>query len=340
LFLSLQQLKNFNEMKKIIFLFFACFILVQLANSQKCLPEGIWFQRQSQLDSFKINYPTCNHILGNVIISGIDIDDLSGLNNIETIDSVFVVDGNPLLQNLSGMEKLKSIGSDMDISNNSLLEDIKSLSSLTTIYGDVSIEFNPKLKSLEGLENLNSIGLDLDIVENNSLTSMKGLDSLSEIGSVFTIEANAKLMSLEGIKNLDYIQALIIVDNSQLTTCAVAPICDFLNGAFPQYQIHGNNIGCNGGAEIKAKCASSISDDTKNLENVIIYFDNGSKNLIINSYDKSFDRISVYNSFGQIIFNDFYSQNSRINLSEYQEGLYIVEISDGDKTAFRKFILH
>jgi hypothetical protein len=39
-----------------------------LAYSQGCLPEGITFTTQAQIDSFQINYPGCNAVEGNVII--------------------------------------------------------------------------------------------------------------------------------------------------------------------------------------------------------------------------------------------------------------------------------
>jgi hypothetical protein len=36
--------------------------------SQSCLPEGIVFQTQGQIDSFQINFPGCIHIEGGVTI--------------------------------------------------------------------------------------------------------------------------------------------------------------------------------------------------------------------------------------------------------------------------------
>ena len=48
--------------------------------SQPCLPEGITFTTQAQIDSFQINYPNCNEIEGDVEIIGDDITNLNGLN--------------------------------------------------------------------------------------------------------------------------------------------------------------------------------------------------------------------------------------------------------------------
>ena len=49
-----------------------------------CLPEGITFTTQAQIDSFAVNYPGCTEIDGDVIIGRsnptTDISNLNGLN--------------------------------------------------------------------------------------------------------------------------------------------------------------------------------------------------------------------------------------------------------------------
>ena len=53
--------------------------------SQSCLPEGITFSSQAQIDSFQNNYPGCTEIEGDVIISGASIYNLNGLGVLNTI---------------------------------------------------------------------------------------------------------------------------------------------------------------------------------------------------------------------------------------------------------------
>lgn len=53
--------------------------------SQFCLPEGITFSSQSQLDLFQSNYLGCIEIEGNVAVIGDDIANLDGLNVLTTI---------------------------------------------------------------------------------------------------------------------------------------------------------------------------------------------------------------------------------------------------------------
>ena len=68
-------------MKKIALLIFVLLLTHITANSQSpCLPEGITFTTQAQVDSFQINYPGCTEIMGTVVIEGPSINNLDGLN--------------------------------------------------------------------------------------------------------------------------------------------------------------------------------------------------------------------------------------------------------------------
>jgi len=56
-------------MKKLIILLLAL-AAINSANAQPCLPEGIMFYSQEQIDNFQTNYPGCTEIEGDVIIEG------------------------------------------------------------------------------------------------------------------------------------------------------------------------------------------------------------------------------------------------------------------------------
>lgn len=53
--------------------------------SQACLPQGITFSTQEQIDNFQTNYPDCTEIEGDVIIEGDEITNLDGLNVLNLI---------------------------------------------------------------------------------------------------------------------------------------------------------------------------------------------------------------------------------------------------------------
>ena len=118
------------------------------ASSQGCLPEGIVFSTQNQIDSFQINYPGCTDIEGSVLIYGEDkIDDLEGLSIVTLI------------------------AGDLNISGNHSLASLTSLHNLISIDGKLSIQGNPSLKSLSGLNNIDPASImDLQIIGNDSLS--------------------------------------------------------------------------------------------------------------------------------------------------------------------------
>ena len=54
-------------------------------SAQPCLPDGITFYTQAQIDSFQILHPNCTEIEGDVEINGDDITNLNGLNVVTSI---------------------------------------------------------------------------------------------------------------------------------------------------------------------------------------------------------------------------------------------------------------
>jgi len=136
-----------------------------------CMPEGITFSSQSEIDSFHSSHPNCVNIEGNVIISGDDISNLLGLDAIISIGGSLSMIGNDSLQNLSGLDNLTSIG------------------------GDLIITENPALVSLTGLDILQADSIsNLYIHSNVSLTTcaiQSICDYLASPNGEVVIENNA-----------------------------------------------------------------------------------------------------------------------------------------------------
>jgi len=98
-------------MKKFYLLLIALFAF-NVASSQSCLPEGITFSTQAQIDNFHTNYPNCTQIEGSAVIwsSGTGINNLLGLNGLTSIGGNLIINNNNFLTNLSGLNSLTSIG--------------------------------------------------------------------------------------------------------------------------------------------------------------------------------------------------------------------------------------
>lgn len=165
-------------------------------DAQSCLPEGITFETQAQIDSFQYNYPNCTIIEGDVFIYGFyDIT------------------------NLNGLTVLTSIGGNLRIGGNLALTKLTGLKGVTSIGGYLEIGYNYALTSLKGLSNVSAIGGYLWIEMNNALTSLTGLDSIesNSIGSL-TIFMNDSLSTCEVKSICDYLSApngsVWIIDNA------------------------------------------------------------------------------------------------------------------------------
>jgi len=187
--------------------------------AQPCLPEGIWFSTQTQIDSFQIIYPGCTEIDGDVRIQGDDIKNLYGLNVLTSIGGDLIIRDNDSLVSLSGLEGVLSISSDFSILGSNALINLSGLDNLTSIGGNLKIgdyffpSGNQSLTSLVGLNNLVSVGGNLTIQYNPALLNLNGLENIEEITYNLIISDNLSLNSLIGIGDIDSIGGLTIFSN-------------------------------------------------------------------------------------------------------------------------------
>ena len=208
-----------------------------LTSDQLCLQGGVTFNTQDQIDSFKINYPECNLISGDLVIqsNGNNISNLDSLAQLTAVRGSLIIEANDALNSLSGLENLNCIGKNLQINDNSNLTDITALSNV---------------RSLNGI---------LEIKNNDALSSLKGLDNISFIGGVLTISNNDALTSLEGIESIDplWITNLTIENSAALSLCALENICEYIDeeGAAT---ISANAVGCNSIAEVEAECLTLL----------------------------------------------------------------------------------
>ena len=217
-----------NIIKSIIAIFIILTIIIPFnIFSQGCLPNGITFTTQSQIDSFPINYPNCIVIEGGLIITGSNITNLNGLNSIHKIvgsltvfntDSLINFNGlnfidtigdlyfhDNALQSLHGLESLKYTGGLYCVNNNALLN-FEGLNSLNYCEHTFEIQNNNSLINFQGLDSLIYIGGDFLIFLHNSLINFSGLESLSLINGVSIIGFNDSLINLSGLNNVTEIK--------------------------------------------------------------------------------------------------------------------------------------
>lgn len=147
-------------------------LLASRVFSQSCLPDGIDFTNQVQIDNFQSDYPGCTQIEGNVEISGADITNLDGLNVVNNIGGYLYITNNAILENINGLSLLNYVGGSLLISTNSNLDNLAGLQGLVGVLGDVFISNNETLKDISALANINASNvLNLRITGNPELVT-------------------------------------------------------------------------------------------------------------------------------------------------------------------------
>lgn len=313
--------------------------------SQTCLPEGITFTTQSQVDSFQIANPGCSVIEGSLIIGPenswdeINISNLDSLIVITSILGDLKVWNNDLLPNLSGLDSLINIEGDLKIETNSSVEDLLGLEALTTIGGNLRIYGGNYITSLNGVDNLSSVGGDLTISYSNALADISSLSNLTIIGGALTVQNNATLDNLVGLDNIEYslITSLTISNNLNLSNCAVLSVCDYITSENAIVQISNNVSACNNEGQVSAACIS-LSVDEMELTSDFLLYPNPSGAFITISGSSNIENLSIFNQIGQKVYSEKQVQNP-INVSNLESGIYILEFQVDKKKVREKLVI-
>lgn len=351
-------------MKKLIFLIVSAFIIQTSVLSQGCLPEGITFSNQSQIDNFQTNYPNCTEIEGGILIAGNYITNLYGLSVLQSLGSSLFINHTPNLINLTGLDNLNFIGGGLYIDDNEGLTSLTGLENLITIQTDIEIWRNDGLTNLAGLDNVTFVGGSLGINNNPNLNSLTGLDNVIYVVQLH-IEANPSLSSLTGLANitsiygdliisenhsltnlagLDNIDAASIYDlsicyNNLLSTCEVQSVCNYLASPSGGIDIHDNSTGCNSQAEVEAACSFVIVEEINSEVNFSIYPNPATNEISIKNIDGiKLEEVNIYNQLGQKVLQRKV-KNNKVDISSLEQGLYIIELVTDKIKSRQKLII-
>jgi hypothetical protein len=363
--------------KKIIAIIVISFLFQFTSFSQICLPTGIIFASQAQIDNFQNDFPGCFVILGNVEINGSDINNLNGLEVLINLEGDLMIGEwscstytNPILSTLTGLDNITSIDGHLLIYFNSVLADLNGLNSVNSIGGALYIENNPALNSLSSLESLNTIGSNFtrgfSIKNNNVLTNLNGLEQLTSLQGFMRINSNDALSSINGLENLasisgdlriennialtslagldsitgESITYLEIKNNILLTECDVQSICDYLVSPNGSYDISDNASGCNNPQEVADACGIIIIS-VEEIENEFSIYPNPATNELFISSENNIlvNEITIYNQLGQNVLQQNGVNNS-IDISMLQQGIYVIELVSGNSAFREKLMIH
>ena len=169
-------------------------------------------------------------IVGNVTIGPAlrtemsDITDLSPFAAITAITGNVVVQRNPDLPNLIGLNQLESIGGSFEVggiyyeTGNAALTSLGDFSTLQSIGGNFSVGGNDALTSLGDFSALQSIGDSFEVSGNVALTSLGDFPALQTISSRFTVKNTDALTSLGNFPALQTISDRFEVNRNDALT--------------------------------------------------------------------------------------------------------------------------
>lgn len=192
-------------MKKILLFTLLSVFISSLSQSQNtCLPHGYNFNNQTEIDSFQIKYPDCTNILGSIMITDLytgEITNLNSFNKIKTIGGQLVIGDNSILSTLEGLNNITSVNGNIEITENESLKYI-TLDSLKYIGGDFDINSNALLSDISPLSKLKIIDGKLHMFGCPNITSVGAFNSVESIGGDIVIASLDSLENLNGLNNI------------------------------------------------------------------------------------------------------------------------------------------
>jgi len=203
-------------MKKITLLITLFVGLQWAAFSQGCLPDGIIFTTQTEIDNFQTNHPNCSEIEGDVNIEGDNIVNLNGLASLTAVGGSLALSGTSSLVSLSGLNNITSINGNLQIANTALTG-LSELSQLNTVGGNLEIGDNSEITSLIGLEGISTLNENLAVIGNTLLPNLEGLEQLTTVGNYLWVSGNGSLQSLSGLQSITSAGYLYVFDNPNLS---------------------------------------------------------------------------------------------------------------------------
>ena len=186
-------------MKKNLIITFVLFVFIGLHSASTQTPithtRDVSVTTQAQVDALRTSLTGTTRIVGNLTIGPkegtSDISDLSPFANITEITGNVIVQSNPDLPNLMGLNQLESIGGSFVVgrydNGNAALTSLGDFPALQSIGGDFDVGGNDALISLGNFPALQAIGGRFGVSYNDDLPSLGDFSALQSVGGYFYV---------------------------------------------------------------------------------------------------------------------------------------------------------
>ncbi len=135
--------------------------------------------------SYKYRLTSTVILIDRIYSADLEILSINSFTRLEIIcvGGYFIVDYNPALTSLAGMEDV-NISVSIGIGNCPTLTNISQLNSVTSLSANLNISFNDSITNLDGLQNLVFVGNDIQIAQNSQLNDFCALTNLYQNGTI------------------------------------------------------------------------------------------------------------------------------------------------------------
>lgn len=308
----------------------------------RCPELEYFLASKEDVEIFNTYHSTCPSIFGGLTIS-LDLDstevkpildslrvlgqlrvsDYYGLeeidvSNLELIFNQLILESSPTLKRINlpsyNYASIKAI-----IEDNDNLTDLDWLPNTYIDY--LSISENDYLSAIHFDNDSDDMG-SIYICNNEALESIGSTNWMHDIGTL-KITDNPLLSDITGLNNINSIRSLEIFDNTNLSACAIDPICEGLE-AHARYYIGGNGSDCQSIEEVELLCFGPNSLAEDNLWNIVAYPNPANHFLHINSSGANIERVDLFDYSGKRLMT---TTSDELDMSTYKKGLYILIVS-------------
>ncbi|MEM1220877.1 MAG: hypothetical protein AAGH79_18295, partial [Bacteroidota bacterium] len=287
-----------------------------LTSQNNCLPDGIIFTSQAEIDAFPSSYSGCAVIDGGVIIQENqfgDITSLDSLYSIKQVNGYFQINGNLMLPSLAGLDNLESADGGLDIFFCPAIENLDALASLS-YTSSLGLVGNASLQNVDGLSNLTTIEQYLSIQNNAVLEDIDGLQNLNIVKDIRIIGC-ALLTNLDALSNLsvDGLELIEFFSNDNLSVCDNPIVCQYLlDGGTAS--IFDNALGCNNQMEVEDACLMVSSSEAFSSQTVQVYPNPSGGPFHVEGINPGTPLV-IYNTLGEWVHQTHLRADGRIDLS-------------------------
>ena len=171
------------------------------------------------------------------IIENPNLINFEGFESLEETEGMLLIWGNPVLENLDGLENIKRIGSGTHYWSTGVSE--------TNSNASILLRYNDELVNINSLNNLTITDGSITIRDNNNIE-----------GEIFQNISNVGLQNTSyegpGVSG-EYARRFLASSNAKLSLCANTSICNLLTN-FSYTVFSNNSTGCSSNIEVLEQC--------------------------------------------------------------------------------------